>query len=135
MTPYTYQARLRALHAALVITVRHSCGHLLANKEAGSFDPADARIAKVIDILKFRCLQADEARALETAKHIDKLVNEWKAEADMCKASKRQLNYQAPDKDKVTERLIHNHDDKIKGMWATLQSMRNVENTALLKPL
>ena len=135
VTPYTYQARLRALHAALVITVRHSCGHLLANKEAGSFDPADARIAKVIDILKFRCLQADEARALETAKHINKLVYEWKTEADMCKASKRQLNYQAPDKDKVTERLIHNHDDKIKGMWATLQSMRNVENTALLKPL
>ncbi len=135
VTPYTYQARLRALHAALVIAVRHSCRHLLANNNAGSFDPADERVAKVIETFKNRCRQADEGRAIETAIHIDKLMYEWKTEVEMCKASKRQLNYQAPDKDKVTDRLIHNHDDKIKGRWATLQSMRNVEDTALLKPL
>lgn len=135
VTPYTYQARLRALHAALVIAVRHSCGHLLANKKAGSFNPTDELVAKTIETLKNRCRQADEARALETAKHIDKLVYEWKTEVEMCRASKRQLNYQAPDKEKVVDRLIHNHDDKIKGRWATLQSMRNVEHTALLKPL
>ena len=135
VTPYTYQARLRALHAALVIAVRHSCRHLLANNNAGSFDPADERVAKVIETFKNRCRQADEGRAIETVIHIDKLMYEWKAEVEMCKVSKRQLNYQAPDKDKVTDRLIHNHDDKIKGRWATLQSMRNVEDTALLKPL
>ena len=31
--------------------------------------------------------------------------------------------------------LLYNHDDKIEGLWPTLQSMRNVENSALLKLL
>jgi len=135
VTPYTYQTRLRALHAALVIAIRHSCSHLLANNKAGSFDPDDKLVAKTIEILKNRCRQADKGRGLETARHIDKLVYEWKTEVEMCRAKPCQLNYQAPDKDKNSERLIHNHDDKIKGRWATLQSMRNVEHTALLKPL
>jgi hypothetical protein len=133
VTPYTYQARLRALHAALVIAVRHSCGHLLANNKAGSFNPTDEIVAKTIETLKNRCRHADKDRSLETSKHIDKLVYEWKTEVEMCKASKRQLNYQG--QDKVTDRLLHNHDNKIKGRWATLQSMRNAENTAFLVPL
>lgn len=135
VTPYTYQTRARALHAALVIAVRHSCGHLLANGKAGSFDPADALVAKTIETLKNRCRQADEDRAAQTARHIDQLVNQWKAEVQMCRSSKRQLDYQAPDKNKVTDRLLHNHDDKIKGKWPTLQSMRNVENSALMEAL
>jgi hypothetical protein len=135
VTPYTYQARVRALHAALVIAVRHSCADLLANNRAGRFDPADERTAKVIETLKRRCRRADKGRASEMEIHIDKLVNEWKAEVRLCKMSKRQLNYQTPDNDKATDRLLHNHDDKIKGRWPTLQSMRNVENTALLNSL
>jgi hypothetical protein len=134
VTPYTYQARIRALHAALVIAVRHSCVHLLANSKAGSFNPADELVAKAIETLKNRCRQADQDRASNTARHIDRLVNEWKAEVEICKASKRQLDYHVPDNNKVTDRLLHNHDDKIKGRWATLQSMRNVENTALMEP-
>jgi len=133
VTPYTYQTRVRALHAALVIAVRHSCGHLLANRKAGSFDPKDELVAKTIETLKNRCRQADEDRAEQTVRHIDQLVNQWKAEVQMCRASKRQLDYHAPDNNKVTDRLLHNHDDKIKGKWATLQSMRNVENSALME--
>lgn len=135
VTPYTYQTRVRALHAALVIAVRHSCTDLLPNNRAGHFDPADVRTAKIIETLKRRCRGADQGRASETEYHIDKLVNEWKTEAQMCKKAKRRLDYQAHDKEKVTDRLLHNHDDKIKGRWPTLQSMRNVENTALLKSL
>jgi hypothetical protein len=133
VTPYTYQTRVRALHAALVIAVRHSCGHLLANGKAGSFDPADDLVAKTVETFKNRCRRADEDRAAQTSRHIDQLVNQWKAEVQMCRASKRQLDYHAPDNNKVTDRLLHNHDDKIKGKWATLQSMRNVENSALME--
>jgi hypothetical protein len=133
VTPYTYQTRLRALHAAVIIAVRHSCGNLLANQKAGCFDPSDGQVARTIETLKNRCRQADKERAANTARHIDQIVEQWKAEVQLCKASRRQLDYHAPDKNKVTDRLIHNHDDKIRGWWATLQSMRNVENTALME--
>lgn len=133
VTPYTYHARARALHAALVIAVRHSCSHLLDNRTAGSFNPADKGVADVIEILKRRCNRADKDRASETKKHIDKLANDWQAWAEICRKTKRQLNYQAPGNDGATDRLLYNYDDKIKGQWATLQSMRNVEHTALLK--
>ena len=135
VTPYTYQARTRALHAALVIAIRHAGQYLLANNQAGQFNPADDYVKKVIETLKRRCAQADPDRAKETALHINHLVEQWRAEATHCQTSKIQLNYQASDKDKAANRLLHNHDDRIKGLWSTLQSMRNVENTGLLKPL
>ena len=135
VTPFTYQARTRALHAALVIAIRHSCSHLLANNRAGLFDPSDDCVRKTIEVLKKRCSQADPDRKHDIDTHIDKLVEQWRVEAVHCRASKTQLDYQAPDNDNATRRLLHNHDDKIIGLWPTLQSMRNVEDSALLKPL
>ncbi len=135
ITPYTYQARLRALHAALVIAVRHSSVFLLPNKTAGEFDSMDDCVRKVVETFKRRCESADKERGHETIAHIDKLITEWRSEVERCKVSKTCLNYQATDKDKATDRLLYNHNDKIKGLWPTLQSMRNVEETALLKQL
>ena len=134
VTPYTYQARTRALHAALVIAVRHSCAVLLSNNQAGQFNPDTDAVEKIIEVLKNRCAQADPQRAADTAAHIDRLVGQWRSEVLRCQQEKRQLNYEA--RDNNADRLLHNHDDKAsKGLWPTLQSMRNVENTALLKPL
>ena len=135
VTPFTYQARTRALHAALVIAIRHAGHYLQADNQAGQFSSDHDYVKKIVEALKQRCKQADPERAAETASHIDRLVEQWHAEAAHCLASKRWLNYQAPDNDKSANRLIHNHDDQIKGLWPTLQSMRNVENTGLLKPL
>jgi hypothetical protein len=135
ITPYTYQARLRALHAALVISIRHSCAFLLPNNAAGAFDSMDDRVKTVVETLKQRCLTADRERGQGTITHIDRLVAEWQLEVQRCKEAGIQLDYHAPDRDKATDRLLYNHDDKIKGLWPTLQSMRNVENTALLRQL
>ncbi len=135
VTPYTYQSRLRALHAALVIALRHSCSSLLANDRAAAFDPENLQVKKVIQDLKHRCAMADPERKEDIASHIDKLVAEWQAEVLSCASQKRKLHYQARDKEKNNERLLYNHTDKIKGLWPTLQSMRNVEETALLKSL
>ncbi len=135
VTPFTYQARLRALHAALVISIRHACHFLLGNAKAGRFDPTNDCVRKVIEILKERCARADPERASEIALHLDQLADEWYAEATHCEESRRKLDYRASDNDKVTDRLLYNHDDRIRGLWPTLQSMRNVENTALLKLL
>ena len=135
VTPYTYQARTRALHAALVIAIRHAGHYLLANNQAGKFNPDHDYVKKIIETLKRRCEQADPERAKETASHIDRLVEQWRAESIHCQESKIQLDYQTPDNNRATNRLLYNHDDQIKGLWPTLQSMRNVENTGLLKPL
>jgi hypothetical protein len=135
VTPFTFQARTRALHAAIVIAVRHSCRFLLSNGTAGLFNSADDAVKKTIEILKRRCAQADPDRRAEIEAHIDRLVEQWNEEVRHCQSVKSKLNYQAPDNDKATRRLLFNHEDKIEGLWSTLQSMRNVENTALLKQL
>jgi hypothetical protein len=135
VTPYTYQARMRALHAALVIVIRHSCSHLLANDKAGKFDPNDLSVLKVIDMLKKRCARSDPERATEIATHLDNLIEEWRDRVKYADTARCQLDYYCSDTDRANERLLFNHDDKIRGLWPTLQSMRNVENSALLKTL
>jgi hypothetical protein len=135
VTPYTYQARSRALHAALVIVIRHTCPDLLANNSAGNFDPTADSVRNVVELLKRRCRGADPDRATETLDHIDRLVDQWVAEVKHCRLSRIQLDYQAPDNDRATNRLLFNHDDRLQGLWPTLQSMRNVEDTALLKTI
>lgn len=132
ITPYTYQARMRALHAALVIVVRHSCEKLLANKSAMNFDPSDFAVATVLQRLGHRCAMADAERAKETKDHINRLAADWKLEVDRCKTNKIEMYYSVSDTDRIKERLLYSHHDRSKGLWPpTLQSMRNVENSAL----
>lgn len=121
------------MHAALVIAIRHACPNLLGNKQAGKFDPETDHVKKVVHVLKLRCRNADAERATDTALHIVRLIDQWRLEALRCHEEKRQLNYES--RDNNADRLLYNHDDVVKGLWATLQSMRNVENTALLKLL
>jgi len=135
VTPYTYQARLRALHAALVIVIRHTGQGMLSNESAGDFDPSNALLAKTIDRLKRRCRLSVSGSHDEVDAHIDALVAGWQSEVERCRDSRRKLEYQVPDRDTGRDRLLYNHDDRIRGLWPTLQSLRNVENTALLKAL
>ena len=134
LTPFTYQARSRALHAALVIAMRHSEIGLLENDMAGSFDPDNGSIKKVIHLLKQRIDFAidDKKKVTEVHHHIDSLVTAWHDEVQFSEKNRRNLVYFS--NDKSSDNLIHNFDDK-QGLWPTLQSMRNVENTALMKLL
>ena len=52
VTPFTYQVRKRALHAALVTALRHGCDHLTANGGAGRFRRDDAQVQAVVEALK-----------------------------------------------------------------------------------
>jgi superfamily II DNA/RNA helicase len=135
ITPFTHQARMRALHAGLVIAVRHVVKSLQSNDAAGKFDPDDTVVAQVIEAYTRRCIQADPERKNEIRAHVETLVNEWSNQARSCVEQRRQLSYQAPADDRSVERLLYNHDDRIVGVWPTLQSMRNVEETGLLKAL
>lgn len=135
VTPYTYQARLRALPAALVIVMRHGGFGLLNNGAAANFDPDNSHVAKAVEQLKRRCLLSAPDQGDEVSKHIDALIADWQIEVERCRIARRQLKYQVPEKDNGRDRLLYNHDDRIRGLWPTLQSLRNVENTALLKAL
>jgi hypothetical protein len=135
VTPYTYQTRLRALPAALVIVMRHGGIGLLHNDKASIFDPDDPQVSKAVEQLKRRCFLSAPNQVDEVNGHIDALINDWQIEIERCRIARRQLEYDVPDRDKARDRLLYNHDDRIRGLWPTLQSLRNVENTVLLKAL
>ncbi|ACF46093.1 helicase domain protein [Prosthecochloris aestuarii DSM 271] len=135
VTPYTYQARLRALPAALVIVMRHGKVGLLNNSAAAKFDSNDSHIAIAIAQFKRRCVLSAPDQVDEVSGHIDALIADWQTEVERCRLARRQLEYQVPENDNGRDRLLYNHDDRIRGLWPTLQSLRNVENTALLKTL
>lgn len=135
VTPYTYQARLRALPAALVIVVRHSKLGLLGNESAGHLNMGDSKTAQAIEQFKRRCRLSSGDQAEEVTEHIDTLIKQWQEELQSCDSSSRELYYQVSDRDRGRDRLLYNYNDCIKGLWPALQSLRNVENTALLKVL
>ena len=131
VTPFTYQVRKRALHAALVAALRHGCNGLTANAAAGRFDKDEAPVQTVVDALKRRCRRADAAAAEETAGHLERLVDEWQEAAARCRRDKRGLHYHC--RDNAADRLLGEFEGPRPGLWKTLHSMRNIEDTAVLR--
>lgn len=135
LTPFTFQARSRALHAALVIAIRHSGIGMLNNDTAGNFNKNNDLIKKIIKEMKIRCKLAignNIEIIKKTDKHIDTLVSEWDNEVEYCNSNARRLVYNS--NDRGFNNVICNFETK-NGLWQTLQSMRNVESSALLKLL
>ena len=134
VTPFTWQVRTRALHAALVIALRHACAELRGNQAAGSFDRNAPEMRAVVDELARRCERAAEGSGRpDTAAHLDRLAGEWHEEARRCEEERRQLVYDARDDERNADRLLYTHGARRPGLWATLHSMRNVEGTGSLK--
>jgi len=135
LTPFTFQARSRALHAALVIVLRHSDIGLLKNDKAGEFNKEIDVVKKIIKEMKIRCkfaIGGHREIVKKVASHIDKLLMEWESEAKYCKKNSIKLVYNSTDRG--SNNLICNFEEK-NGLWQTLQSMRNVESSALVKLL
>lgn len=134
LTPFTYQARQRALHAALVIAIRHSEIGMLTNHCAEKFNSEKEVVKKVVHELKARCKNAIENNHeyQATIEHIDELVEQWHQHIDYCNKQRTNLVYYS--KDRGEANLLGNFDEN-SGLWKTLNSMRNVENTALMKLL
>ena len=134
VTPYTFQVRSRALHAALIIAIRHTCHDLRRNKSAGGFNKESSRVKAVIAEFKRRCERAAESeQARETASHLDRLIGQWHDEARRCEHDRKQLNYQTPSTERNSDRLLYAHGEARPGLWATLHSMRNVEGIGALR--
>lgn len=132
VTPYTFQVRKRALHAALVIALRHACNELAPNSAAGNLDPRQPRVRSVVAEFERRIERASPEKAREVKEHINRLLREWHGEAERCRASSEGLRYQA--RDKAYARLLYGQGDGIDSpkLWMTMHTMRNVERPATL---
>ena len=135
VTPHTYQVRSRALHAALVIAVRHGCAGLRSNTSAGHFDRDASEVRAIIAELQRRCERAaaERGQGCDTAAHLDRLAGQWHDEARRCEQDRKQLNYEAPNDERNADRLLYTHGESRRGLWATLHSMRNVEGIGALR--
>jgi hypothetical protein len=76
VTPWTIQARRRALAATLVTLIRHGAG-LRDNASASAFDPASSQVVEAVNALKSIAARVDPDEAGNSANQIDDLVNEW----------------------------------------------------------
>lgn len=133
VTPYTYQARRRALHAALVLALSYSVPAISGNENAGDFKIENPEIMRVVDIFVRRCVRADPSREKEIRAHIQELLVAWQTQTALSQASKVWLYYRKPANQRDGDRLLYNYGDDVLGLWPVLQSMRNVESTGLLK--
>lgn len=133
VTPYTHQARLRALHAALVIAVRLSGTEMLKRNDAGRFDLTDPDIQAVTQALAARCALAEPADSEgKTAEHIEVLATQWHDRAQWCSLNRRKLVYDQY-RDRGVDALLCSHENPEEGLWPTLHSMRNVEGAGILR--
>lgn len=134
VTPFTYQSRKRALHAGLVLALRQGIATMLDNNGAMNFDPNNPLIQQAIDLFTERCGRADEQRRQAISEHIQKLTQEWQMAINNNQKNNRRLSYDT-NKDRAKDGLLYPHGEEKTGIWATLHSMRNVENTGILKVL
>ena len=146
LTPFTYQALKKALHASLIIALRMSGIGLVTNSSADIFDSSSSDVKQVIKILKGRIRNAIEGpfgselqRQDQTIKlnttldMLEALVDEWSHHAKDSKRKKRQLQFNS--KDRAADSLMKTHDSIKKALWDTQTSMRSVEDSTLVNTL
>jgi hypothetical protein len=124
VTPFSPPARERALHAGLVLALRHTLAWI-EPRDAGEFNPSDPEQASIIQIFRTRLLAAcrpDEREELQT--HLDTLISDWA----------RWRDEPGPPLSFSDARQFHpllaqfpSDGDAAVGHWPTLNSMRHVD--------
>jgi hypothetical protein len=122
VTPFSVPARLRALHADLVVLVRHALG-LAGERDAARFRPDDRGLDEIRELFLARVARADDTEVGRVRKHLDALIGEWwewvaDGEAD------GGLRYSHRGRDQP--RLLRRFTERGAG-WPTLDSMRSVD--------
>lgn len=127
VTPWAYQARRRALRAALVILVRHAIG-FSSNSAASSFDDQSSTVRKAIDLLVAHVGLADPREAHAVEAELRRAASDWAAKA---RATGGALKYESANR--PDERLLKSFGDSGSG-WPTMHSMRSVEKNVRIRP-
>ncbi|GAA3359796.1 helicase-related protein [Saccharopolyspora gregorii] len=125
VTPFSVAARERALHACLVVLVRHALG-LQSNEDAARFDSADPELAQLLTAFLDRARRADPDEAERVETHLRHRGEEWARWLDEA-AVEGGLVYRAADRKRP--KLLRRHAEQGRG-WATLDSMRSVDVNA-----
>jgi len=129
VTPFSPQSRVRALHAALVILVRHWAG-LALDEDAVLFDMRDERIQHLVRVLLKRARETDPDEHEATVQHLESLIHEWHNRASGARGARKKFFYR-PESGRAHKSLLTHFGKKGEG-WPTLDSMRNVDDESLL---
>jgi hypothetical protein len=124
VTPWSVPARKRALHAALVILVRHRLG-LTAENQAGGITLHTHEAEQIADALADRAagIEGDGVRA-EVRKELGYLLDDWYRQAEAASAEGKVLHYRSQGKGQFN--LLKSFEQRY-GLWETLNSMRSVD--------
>jgi hypothetical protein len=132
VTPYSPRARDRALHAALIASVRMRIPELRANERARDVDSQLGRVLAIRDELVDRARIIAPADAAETGRQLNEIIDRWCARA----RENPKLKYR-DQKDPESALLVAASDpeagDPEKGNpYGTLWSLRDVDRSSNL---
>lgn len=122
VTPYAAPARDRALHAALVIVMRHA-GGIGDENGASRFKPKSKGTRELIDMLMDRMQKADPSEKEGIEQDLWDRIDDW---TKRIKDSHERLIYNARSGRQFTPLLSNFEDPRPRG-WPTLNSMRGVD--------
>ncbi|MFF4610001.1 helicase-related protein [Streptomyces albidoflavus] len=123
VTPWSTPSRRRALHAALVILVRHGLG-LYAENRAGDVLDRLAEADAIVEGLATRAAAGDPRIALAVRVELDELLSDWQQRALDARKEGKELYYRSQGKGQIN--LLKNFE-RPGGLWETPHSMRNVD--------
>jgi hypothetical protein len=131
VTPFALPARERALHASIVILARHAAG-MAANGAAEQFDPGVEPMKSLIAWLLERTARAEPAEAAATARHVEKLVDQWAVRAERSRKKQGSPLVYDGSAGPQFEPLICTFENPVQQAWRTLNSMRNVDSQSVI---
>ncbi|MEV6530497.1 helicase-related protein [Streptomyces sp. NPDC051639] len=131
VTPWSPPARRRALHAALVVLVRHRLG-LAAENRAGRITDRKEEAGRIADALAERAATAErgatpaviEAVRADVRAELGYLLDDWYRQATAAAAEGKDLYYRSQGKGQ--HNLLKAFEQRY-GLWETLNSMRSVD--------
>ncbi|NYI03815.1 helicase-related protein [Allostreptomyces psammosilenae] len=131
ITPWSLPARRRALHAALVILVRHRLGLALEN-QAGRITRHKDEVERIADALAARAATAEsgatgadgDAVRADVRRELGYLLEDWYRQAETAAAEGKDLYYRSQGKGQYN--LLKTFEQRY-GLWETLNSMRSVD--------
>ncbi|MEU2670642.1 helicase-related protein [Streptomyces sp. NPDC007164] len=128
VTPWSPPSRLRALHAALTILVRHGIG-LSSEDSAGDALDHKEEVQQVRDRIVAHVQSSDPDESEAARKQLDELIEEWLQEAAIARGGGSRLYYRPQG---LGHTSLLTDFGKQQGLWETAQSMRNVDRECLV---
>jgi hypothetical protein len=123
VTPWSVPSRRRALHAALVILVRHRLG-LAAENQAGRILDRIPEAEALAEELAARAELCEPGTGDAVRRELAALLADWEDAAREARKDGRELYYRSQGKGQSN--LIKSFEQRY-GLWETPNSMRNVD--------